>query len=73
MFKTTISLMRPVEVIYDRDTLNEGLLKFLKASSIPPQLISYSSNKDNLTVFKGLSLASKNFGSDFEKWPKVLC
>jgi hypothetical protein len=55
MFKTTISLMRPVEVIYDRDTLNEGLLKFLKASSIPPQLISYSSNKDNLTVFKGLS------------------
>jgi hypothetical protein len=28
--------------------------------------------KDNCSTFRGLSFASKNFGSDFENWPNVL-
>ena len=30
-FRTTMSLMRPVEVMYDKDTLQPEIYRFLKA------------------------------------------
>ena len=64
--------MKPVEIIYDRESFSPTLLRFLRALPIQPHFIPYSKIKDNISVFAGISAASRVFGSSIEKWPHVL-
>jgi hypothetical protein len=41
LFRTAASQIRPMEVIYDRESISEQIFWFIKAQPIPPQMIAF--------------------------------
>eukprot|EP00347_Sterkiella_histriomuscorum_P024111 403332270 len=70
--RTLLCQIRPVEVIYDKESISLDVVKMLKEQPLAPDLNSISLRLNNVDFHKGIQIALNLYGPDVNQWPKVL-
>eukprot|EP01022_Parablepharisma_sp_SALTPOND_P036623 TRINITY_DN99_c0_g2_i1.p1 TRINITY_DN99_c0_g2~~TRINITY_DN99_c0_g2_i1.p1 ORF type:complete len:735 (+),score=94.06 TRINITY_DN99_c0_g2_i1:4953-7157(+) len=71
-FRTLCTRLRPVEVLYNKDTLKPDLKKILQNSPIIPVFSPLSRDRGEYNYIKTIPLLERYFGPDMSKWPKAI-
>ncbi len=71
-FRTLCTRLRPVEVLYNKDTLKPDLKKILQNSPIVPVFSPLSRDRGEYNYIKTVPLLEKYFGTNVAKWPKAV-
>ena len=64
--------LRPVEVIYNRDTFKGELKKILQNSPIVPEFSPLNKDRGECNYIKSIPLLEKYYGPNKEKWPESI-
>lgn len=62
--------LRPVEVVYNRETLRSEVKKILQNSPVVPAFSPLSRDQGEYNYIKTVPLLEKYFGTDKENWPE---
>ena len=71
-FRTLSTRLRPVEVVYNKDTFKPELKKILQNSPIIPMFSTLGKERGEYNYIKSIPLLEKYFGYNSEEWPEVI-